>query len=384
MTLGYYIKHMQFVRRTLLVLLGALLPLLLLATAFDFGAYHVVGTPTPLKKTLSDSGIYNSVVSQALEQAKTTSSGYSQIPLQDPAIKKAAEESFSPQFVQSSSEKVIDGVYNWLRGKSSQPDFNVDLSSAKNNFAEKVGQVAKAKAATLPLCTSVPASKDSFNATCLPPGITPAQVGLQAKNDVLYGNGFLEHSNITASSIKSSNGNPVFSSGKLKNAPKYYQLSTKLPYILIGLSLLNILAIIFLSSTRRKGLRHVSFTFAIVGVFLLAFAWGLNRVVAQNFIPQINFDNKVFESNVRILSTDITHSIDRNYWIFGIAYFSLGFIVLLVTFLKGRESGTKAPGPPNKPAASTELPKQSDPKTAYRPQPRPAQQRPKPRPRIQG
>jgi hypothetical protein len=119
---------MQFLRKMLLVLVAAALPFLLFATAFDFGIYNVVGKPKPVKKILSDSGIYGSVVSQALNQAKTTSNGTSQVSLLDPEIKKAAEESFNPQVVQTSSEKVIDGIYDWLGGKSAQPDISVDLS----------------------------------------------------------------------------------------------------------------------------------------------------------------------------------------------------------------------------------------------------------------
>jgi hypothetical protein len=371
---------MQFVRRTFLVLFGAALPLLLLATAFNFGVYQVVGTSAPVKKILGDSGIYNTVVSQALGQAKT-SSGSGEVSLLDPLIKNAAEESFSPQVVQSSSEKVIDGVYNWLGGKSGQPDFHIDLAGTKNDFAEKVGAAASTRAEKLPKCTSIPASTDPLKATCLPPGVTPTQIGTQAKNEVLNAQGFLEHPDITAGSIKSADGQNVFQTGKLKKAPTYYQIATKAPYILAALSLIAILAVLFLNVSRRKGLRHVGITLALVGAFLLAFAWGFNRVVAQNVIPQINSDNKVFESSIKILASDVAHSVDQNYWIFGIAYFSLGFVLLLVTFFGNKGRGKKAPAE-EKAATSKPAPEQKS--TQPRPQQRPAPQRSKTPPRIQG
>jgi len=114
---------MHFVRKALLVLVGAVFPLLLFATAFDFAILRVAGSPASVKQTLSDSGIYNSVVNNALDQAKqSTQADGSQIDLTDPAIKKAANESFTPQVIQNSSEKVIDGIYNWLNGKTTQPD----------------------------------------------------------------------------------------------------------------------------------------------------------------------------------------------------------------------------------------------------------------------
>jgi protein-S-isoprenylcysteine O-methyltransferase Ste14 len=342
---------MQFMRRTFLLLFGAVLPLLLFATAFDFGVFHVVGTPAPVKKTLSDSGIYNTVVSQALGQAKT-SSGNDGVSFLDPVIKSSAEESFSPQVIQSSSEKVIDGIYNWLGGKSDQPDFHIDLSGTKNDFAEKVGAATKAKAEKLPVCTSIPTTTDPLKATCLPPGVTPTQAGEQAKNEVL------------------------------KKAPSYYQLSTKVPYILAALTLVVILAVVFLSSSRRKGLRHAGFTVALVGAFMLAFAWGFNRAVTQNVIPQINSDNKVFESSIRILASDVSHSIDQNYWIFGIAYFSLGLVLVLVTFLGRKGTGKKAATPAMS-EQSTEHNAQpkATPKPTQRPSSKPPTKRP---PMIQG
>jgi hypothetical protein len=367
---------MQFMRRTLLVLVGGVLPFLLFATAFNFGVLHVVGSPPPIKKILSDSGIYSSVVGSALDQAKTSSNGSTEVSLIDPAIKKAAQESFSPRVVQDSSEKAIDGIFNWLDGKSAQPDFNIDLTNTKSDFAEKVGQAAQTKAATLPKCTSAPATTDPFGLTCLPAGITPAQVGEQAKNDVLTGQGFLEHPSITANSIKSDNGQSVFESGNLKEAPKRYQLFKKTPYILLCLVVLAVLAIIFLHTSRRRGFKQVAVTFAFAGVFMLGFAWGLNRVVSQNIIPQINLDNKVLQSNVRILASDLTQSIDQNYWIFGIAYASIGIIVLLLLMLKGKGGGNKIPAPAQTPIAES--------KPAPKPQQKPARPKPKSSPRIQG
>jgi hypothetical protein len=371
---------MQFVRRSFLTIFGVALPLLLLATAFNFGVLRVIGSPEPVKKILSGSGIYNSVVGTALEQAKTTSTGTSEVSLNDLSIKKAAQESFSPQVVKDSSEKAVDGIYDWLDGKSPQPQFDIDLSNVKNDFAEKVGVAAKTKAATLPVCTSAPATTDPFSATCVPPATTPEQIGEQAKNDVLNGQGFLEHPKITSDSFKSASGNHSLFEGKLKDAPKKYQLAKKIPYILAVLSILTMLAIVFLSTTRRKGLRRVGIIMALVGAFMLAFAWGLNRVVTQNITPKIVVENKVLQSNMRTLATDITHRVDKNYWIFGIAYAALGLILILTTLLIGRNSIKKPPAAPKAQGANQPPHNNPAPRQQHRPAP-PIRKSP---PRIQG
>jgi hypothetical protein len=323
-----YNKHMDFVRKALLVLLTPLLPVLLFAIALDFGILRVVGSPAPVKHVLADSGIYNSVVSNALSQAQKSTGDSNGVSLENLQVKKAAESSFSPQVVQQSSEKVIDGIYNWLDGKTSQPNFNVNLTSVKASFAEKVGEAAKNNAATLPPCAPgvTPSSDDPFNASCLPRGVTPAQVGEQAKNEVLNAQGFLEHPNITASSIQGSNSNQDVFNNQLKDAPKQYQRVKKTPFILIILSALIIAAIIFLNTSKRKGLRHVGIVLLATGIFMLLFAWGLNRVVTHSVIPKMRFDNEVLQSSVRKLATNLTHSIDQNYWIFGGVYTILGLL----------------------------------------------------------
>ncbi len=247
-------KHMGFVRKVLLIIITPLLSVLLFATAIDFGILSVAGSPAPAKHFLADSGIYNGVISSALDQAQKSAGSSNQVALDDQAVISAAKSVFTPQLLQQSTEQAIDGVFNWLNGKTAQPDFNIDLTSQKLSFAQKVGQFAQQHATTLPACTAVADTTDPLSATCLPRGVTPAQVGQQAQNDIITAQGFLNHPNITASDIKKSGTNQsVFATGKLQSAPKKYQLVKKTPYIFAGLTLLTIVVIILLSTTRRKG-----------------------------------------------------------------------------------------------------------------------------------
>jgi hypothetical protein len=345
-------KHMNFVRKGALALLGSALAALLFATAFDFGILHVAGNPQPVKQVLTQSGIYNSVVGSALDQAQNSSDDTGQIALNNPLVKKAAEDSFNPQVVQQSSEKVIDGIYDWLNGKTVQPSFNVDLINTKQTFADKVGQAAQERAATLPACTTVPATTDPLSVTCLPRGVTPTQVGAQAKNDVINAKGFLENPAITASSFKGSDpGQSVFS-GKLKNAPKQYQRVKKTPYILAGLTILAIVAIIFLSATRRLGIRRVGIILITTGVFMLVLAWAINKVAVHSVIPKMQLDNKVLQADVQKLATTLVHSINHNYVIFGLIYAFLGVLAIGGATWIGKNTVEAAPL-----AATTNSPK---------------------------
>jgi protein-S-isoprenylcysteine O-methyltransferase Ste14 len=350
---------MNFARKALLVLLTPLLPILLFATAADFGLINVAGSPAPVKKLLKDSGIYNNVVNSALDQAQNSSNdSEGDISLNDPAIKKAAAETFNPQVVQQSSEQVIDGVYNWLGGKSAQPDFNLDLTSQKATFAQKVGLAAKDRAATLPPCTSPPTSSNPFSATCLPRGTTPEQVGIQTEQKILNAEGFLEHPNITVNNFKGEDSQQsVFEKKNVKNIPVQYQRVKKTPFILAILAILTTAAIIFLSTSRAKGLRHVGIILITTGLFMLVFAWVLNGAVTSNVIPKWKLDNKVLQEDVQKLAKEIVHNVSINYMIFGGIYSALGFGALVGPTIAGRKNkkeppaGNSEPNPKSQTAA---------------------------------
>lgn len=317
---------MNFARKALIVLLAPLLSFLLFATALDFGIVHTAGHPASVKKIIADSGIYKTAVPAALDQAKTASGNGGEVSLTDPAVKAAATTTFTPQFLQTTTENVIDSVYRWLDGKTTVPDFNIDLTPQKATFADAIGQAAQTRAATLPRCTSLPQSSsfDAFSATCLPAGVTAAQAGDEAKASILSGKGFLENPVINAASVKSSGSNQSIFTDKLKNAPHQYQHAKKTPYILAVLAILVGTAIVFLSTNRRRGLRRVGIILAGVGIFMLIFAWALNYGVNQKALPKVKFDNAVMQADLKTLISDVVKAVDKNYWLFGIIYTVLG------------------------------------------------------------
>lgn len=362
-------------RRGLLAVLASFLVVLLLGAALDYGVLHVAGNAQSVEKLLADSGVYNGVISSALDQAQTSAGNVNQVALNDPAVKSAAETTFTPKVVQQYTEQAINGIYDWLNGKSAQPDFHIDLTQIKQDFAQKVGQAAGQRAAKLPACTAVPATTDPLSITCLPHGVTPAQIQAQAISAVMSSQGFLEHPQVTADSVKKSGANQsVFVSGKLQSAPKQFQRAKKAPVILTILALLDMVAIIFLSTSRGKGLGRVGFVLVFAGVLLLLAAWGLNTVNSK-VIAKIQFDNKVLQTDTQKLATDLIHSTKQSYQTYGVAYAVAGALAIGGALLVGRKfkqdtsTATKSPQNDSVPA-----------KPAYKP-PQPPKRTP---PKIQG
>ncbi len=337
---------MSILRKMLVVFLVGLLPLFLFTLAIDAGIIKTAGSAAPIKKILSDSGIYNSIISSALDQAKT--SGGDQgggVSLTDPAIKQAAENTFTPLFLQQNTEKFLDSVFVWLNGKTALPDFKIDVGSLKSTFAVEAGKAAQQRAAALPPCATTPTgSFDAFSATCLPRGLAPSQVAAQVQNDINSGQGFIKDPIITASNVKTSGSNQSVFADQLKNAPKIYQNVKKTPALLAILSLLTILGVVFASASRAKGLRRAGVILMAVGIFLLIFAWGLNYGINQKALPKLKMDNKVLQEKIRTIASDVTQSIDKTYWIIGGVYAGLGVLAIGGSIFIGRRGSKEAHG----------------------------------------
>lgn len=355
---------MHSLRRPLLVLAAALLPALLFATAFTVGVLRVTGDSESVKKVLSESGIYNSVTGEVLKDARISSGSASQVSLTNPEVKKAAEAAFSPQLVQNSTEQVIDGIYKWLDGKTPLPDFKVDLTAAKASFGEKVGDAAQNRAGSLPVCPAgvSPSSFDPFSASCLPRGVTPTQVGAQAENDVIKGEGFLEDSIITANTIKEEGAAKSVFADQLKDAPTDYQRFKTIPIVLIVLTILTIAGIILLSSSKARGLKKVGIILLVIGGIILLSAWALNHVTANRIAPEIKLENKVLQNNVKKLVTDTVQRVNKGYGALGGVYVVLGALTTGGGILLTR-SNSKKGGANSSQAASTE-PETKSPKPA--------------------
>lgn len=195
---------MRIVRR---VLLGLTIPILvgfLFGIALSVGIIHTFSGPAPIKQIISDSGIYSSVLNRSLDQASPITENGLNISYNDKIIRKAATDTFSPQFIKQNTETVIDSVYRWLDNKTPMPDFYIDLSGQKAVFANSVAQSVQKQLSNLPVCTrtSVPQNFDTLNALCLPYGVTPSAAADSLRSDILSDQGFLDNLIITADTIK--------------------------------------------------------------------------------------------------------------------------------------------------------------------------------------
>jgi hypothetical protein len=117
----------MLMQRFFLGLGSSFFKILLLFTATVMAIVVVFGNPKPLKTSLSDSKVYDTLVENALKSMESPNKpkeGQGDgISLAQPEVKQAVKQAFTPALLQSSTEQIIDGVYRWLDSKSTEPDF---------------------------------------------------------------------------------------------------------------------------------------------------------------------------------------------------------------------------------------------------------------------
>lgn len=341
---------MNILRKALLVFTGGLFALALWLLAVDIGLVKTFSQPDNVKKMVADSGLYGEVVPGLLEQiAKENpqSADTGEVPLTNPIVKEAAQEAFSPQFLQTNVESIIDSLYNWLEGKTAEPEFNVNLEPAKLSFANLVAQKLEARLKSLPACPAGTQTQnfDYYNATCLPRGTTAAAAAQQVKGQVNGSQDFLADTAVTPADIKQSNSNQSIFEGQLKDLPQAWEHFKRSPIYLAVLAVLLSLVIILLSQSRRRGIKRVGITLLAVGIIILIFSLLLGTAGKNK---QINLDNKALSEKLNTLIEDIANNVGNSYMWLGGIYTALGLAAVAGTMFVGRAKG------PTKPAAEPE------------------------------
>ena len=380
---------MIWLRKFVLLLLSLALLIALVGGAVSTSSNIAFTHPDKLEAWLDQSHFYDHFINNAIDQAQKSainSSGAGQVSLSDPAVKAAAQTAFSPQLLKQDVNTILNSNYAWLQGKTSSPDFKINLTSVKQSFADAAGKAVETHLTGLPACTAAQLqqlaassqnvqSVDPLSLPCLPPGVNPQTEAAQVSQDILNNDNFLSgHTVITASSINpngSSQSKPYYV--KLSRAPTLYRASVALPWVYAVLAVISLLGVIFLAPTKRRGFRRFGVVLFEAGIILVAVKFAADQV-----LPHV--ETKVFNAaNVGPLQQSLTNFIHLvesqltkvDLW-FGIAYLVLA-VIILVYLLATRNRTPKA-------VKATPTPQSEAPKVAPVAKPRPASPTPGARP----
>lgn len=317
-------------KRVTIVFFSSLLKITLFSLALAGAGWIVFGTPDNIKDAAESSGIYSSSVDNILKTAKDEAlKGNAQLPLDNPEIEAAAKQAFPPELLSSNSESIINGFYAWLQGESETPQFAVDLTDAKQKFANNVAGYAQRRYESLPPCTMAqlqtinPDAVDAFSVNCRPPGLAGSSVREKVRADILASEDFIQTTEFTAENLpKDEQGRTV--TENLSAAPDAYDIFKVMPWVLAGLSAAFAAIILLLHDDRRKGMKSIGITLVGTGIFIMLGALIINFVFGQMNQPSDAFQASV-ASLFKSLASDYVVALR---W-FYITYILIGAIILL-------------------------------------------------------
>lgn len=341
---------MNIVRRFALYAAGTILGVSLLGAAWAVVAAATLGHASTLKHWFERSGAYDNIVSIIIENAQeaTKNGKNGEIPLNDPAIRKIAESSFSPQLLRSNTENAIDGMYAWLEGKSATPEFTLRFGEAKQRLAEGLGDYATQRMSGLPVCTDAQVKSfaekgdfDVFTATCRLKGQDPAQIGRDLRDQLLNDTSFLSKADISSSDLKvEKNGVSVPFYEQLSSAPKGFQLTTTSPWVFFSIALLSAAAILFIAPSKKLGMRRIGRILlgSGVGILVVTVILNVSNGRLTTMLAGSNSGSKTFNGVIGNLSSLIVSDLTHTLRLFIIAYIGGGIVLIVASILKQRSA----------------------------------------------
>jgi hypothetical protein len=365
---------MLWIRKSFTFLFSIILFALLLGLvgATTFTMY--LSKPDHIDGWLASSRLYDHFVDGVIEQSKHSTGGEdnSSVSLSDTAVQQAAHSAFSSELIQKSVNSFLDGNYAWLKGETKTPEFNIDLSSAKQQFATQVGQYVTGYLKNLPTCTDAQLAtitdpnQDPLSLSCRPAQLDPQAEGAHITDQLANSSEFLGTPKLTQDTITAGGqaSTPYYS--KLSALPKVYRIAAKLPLIITGLIALFSLAIIFIAPRKRAGIRRIGVVFIVAGVTLL-----IEKLVADSLVKRVNLDKlKLFNSDVHQSSgplqdslTSFVHraesALTRFDVYFGVVFLLIGAGIITILIVKRRQGS----GPSGSSVTTAAAPKDSKPQT---------------------
>ena len=362
----------------------------LLVFGFSTSSNSAVTDQKKIEAWLSESNLYGAFVKNAINQADQTAGNDQSggVSLSDTAVKQAAEQSFSSGVLKKHVNTFLNSNYVWLRGKTDKPQFRIDLSSAKQDFAERVGKYVTTYLKGLSTCSAAqlaninPQTADPLTLQCLPRGLNPATVGSQVTEQIATSTQFLSNTVITADSInpESNNGQMEPYYKRFSALPSLYQVAVKIPWVAAVVSLLSLAAIIMVAYSKRKGLRAIAIVFALAGLIMV-----LTKLITDQVFNSI--EKHIFNAaSVGQLQKSLTvflHHVETqivkvDLW-FGIGYLLIA-LVLVLTLVFTRKRGLRIPKPLQNLMPSDDGSEEGEADESPEPRPQPESPKAKPKP----
>jgi hypothetical protein len=318
---------MKALRRPLLFTATSLLRTTLFIGVPLTGLVIYFGQADYLKSTLAGAQTYQSFVPALTQSLGSASKGDQSIPFNDPGVKQIIANGLPADVLEKSTNTVIDGMYNWLEGKTLTPVFRVDLTKNRNYIADNISFYAFNQLTKQPLCMINPSQVNPFTAKCLPSNFSLDQER-QSFRDTL--DQVFPKTVFTANDLPKGSAAGSFAStySKLPEIFKWLKIAPLLLGILgIGLCA----AVVRLCRTTRLGFRLLGSVTLSTGMALL-----ITPLLYLLAYPRLNSLLHLQSANTGLnaLSSSVIGSLSSAFYLYliktSLIIVNLGLIIVLV------------------------------------------------------
>lgn len=265
-------------RRVAQIFVALLLSAALGGLVVTAAANSVAGSSERLKHSLEQSNLYENLSGILADTAVAAAEHETGLPANQPEIREAAAQTFTPQMLRSSVEEFLDGTYSWLEGKTAEPDFQIDLRDEKNAFAATLGRLAAERVGGLRPCTlqelqqlqGTAPETTALNLECRPPGLNLEQVEQEATQAVLANEQFLPDPVITIDSLQGNSDSPELSE-QIDSVPAAFQGAQLVPWVLLAVSAVLAGVLVLLHAHKRGALLSIGIVLLITGLLVSLF-----------------------------------------------------------------------------------------------------------------
>lgn len=344
---------MQVIRRLAITLLAAVLAGSLFGLAWSHALSETVRDKDVVKSWLDEGGLYDELGDTVAEQIADQTNENVAAAVENEQVRRVVQDAIGADLLQSSVEKLVDGVYYWLEHGVTPESFSVDLSQAKGQIATGVGNVAEQRAGSLPACTpaqtrALTVSFNIFTTPCLPPQISPAQAGQEITSQI--STAFDENAGKIDGDqlLEGQSGEPL--PRELRDA---YQASQWLPFVFGFVAIASTGGIVWLSSRRRAGVQRVGGVVLGTGIAvgLSAFFLSNGPGLIRSYLEKSDTSQAGVGVAVKVAEA-AGQDFSRMLWIYAVLYLVAAVATLLFAKFYKR--------PPTSEQDSTSLPKDTD------------------------
>jgi hypothetical protein len=285
----------------------------LLATAlFAVVRFNLLNPPTIKGIVRDNMANLHSTIDSVTKGAPKEESGEG-VDLSDPAVSSIIKTTFTADFLQSTTDVIIDSVVSWLEGKTERPQFSIDLGPKKTEFINNISVYVRDRYTTLPVCTTMPQEADLLASDCQVPGISADQAAAQVVQELSTSEEFLPDTTLTQDDIQ------AFSNAKdLQTLRQAYQFTKNLFWLSLGSAVIGGLGVLLLSDTKRLGLKRIAKMLLASGLMILV-STALGIIVARTLVDKIPGSNEVERELIKNffapLVKDVQNILGRTFFI---------------------------------------------------------------------